>query len=189
LLKSRRLLNHVKGAYSFTSVGRHAVAYRGLMPEADRLTVAADGSCLGNPGPGGWACATSPQTWRAGGHPGTTNNLMELRAVFEALSAIPAERPLLIETDSQYVIRAFTQWLEGWKRNGWRTSAKKPVANQSAILEVDRLLQGRDVKWQYVKGHAGHVLNEVCDVRARDAATAVRDGKSVDPGPGLGVSA
>jgi ribonuclease HI len=153
---------------------------------ADRLVIATDGSCLVNPGgPGGWAWATSADTWRAGGHPATTNNLMELRAVFEALAATPSDEPLLIESDSLYVIRSVTEWLPGWKRNGWRTSARKPVANQSAIEAIDRQLQGRDVEWRHVKGHAGHVLNEVCDVQAGRAAAAVRAGEPVDEGPGL----
>lgn len=152
------------------------------------LVVATDGSCLVNPdGPGGWAWATSVDNWRAGGHPATTNNKMELRAVFEALSATPLDRPLLIETDSVYVIKAVTVWLDGWKRNGWRTSARQPVKNREAILAVEQLLFGRDVAWRHVKGHAGHVLNEVCDLRAGAAAAAIRDGRSVDVGPGLPV--
>ena len=156
------------------------------MPDDQRLLIATDGSCLRNPnGAGGWAWATSPERWRAGAHPSTTNNLMELRAVFEALTATAADAPLLIESDSLYVIRSVTEWLPTWKRNGWLTSAKKPVANQAAIVEIDQLLVGRDVKWRFVKGHNGHVLNEVCDLRARDAATAIRDGMRVDTGPGL----
>lgn len=150
--------------------------------------IATDGSCLVNPGgPGGWAWALSPTRWRAGGHAATTNNLMELRAVFEALAATPAERPLLIETDSQYVIKTFTVWIGGWRRNGWQTAAKKPVANRDAICEIDRLLQRRDVTWRHVKGHAGHLLNEVCDLRAGDAAAAIRAGNPVDAGPGIGA--
>ncbi|MGH8963526.1 MAG: ribonuclease H family protein [Jatrophihabitantaceae bacterium] len=153
-----------------------------------RLVVASDGSCLVNPGgPGGWACATSPDSWLAGGHPATTNNLMELRAVYEALAAIPADRPLTIETDSLYVLKSCTLWLDGWKRNGWRTSARKPVSNRSAIMAIDALLAGRDVQWRHVKGHAGHVLNEVCDLRAGDAAAAIRAGQPVAVGPGLAV--
>jgi ribonuclease HI len=160
------------------------VAYR----DGVRLVVASDGSCLVNPGgPGGWACATSPEHWLAGGHPSTTNNLMELRGVFEALTAIPADVALTIETDSLYVIKTFTLWLEGWKRNGWQTSAKKPVANRSAIMEIERLLHGRDIQWRHVKGHAGHVLNEVCDLRAGAAAAAIRSGQPVVVGPGLSV--
>jgi ribonuclease HI len=151
----------------------------------DRLVIAADGSCLVNPdGPGGWAWATSPETWAAGGHPSTTNNKMELRAVFEALSVTPVDRPLLIETDSMYVINSLTRWLANWKRNGWRNSKKEPVANRSAIEAIDELLIGREVAWRHVKGHAGHVLNEVCDLRAGLAAAATRDGTPVDTGPG-----
>jgi ribonuclease HI len=153
-----------------------------------RLVVASDGSCLVNPGgPGGWACATSPEHWLAGGHPATTNNLMELRGVFELLAAVPADVPLRIETDSLYVIKSFTLWLAGWKRNGWLTAAKKPVANQSAIVQIDRLLTGRDVRWQHVKGHNGHVLNEVCDLRAGAAAAATQRGEPVATGPGLAL--
>lgn len=115
----------------------------------------------------------------------TTNNKMELRAVFEALSATPADRPLLIETDSMYVINSLTRWLANWTRNGWLNSAKRPVKNKDAILAVAGLLVGRDVQWRHVKGHAGHILNEVCDLRAGAAAAATRDGAPVDVGPGL----
>lgn len=159
--------------------------YREPVPD-QRLVIATDGSCLSNPGgAGGWAWATSPTSWQAGAHPSTTNNLMEMRAVYEALLATPPDLPLLIETDSQYTIKSLTEWLPGWKRNGWLNSAKKPVANKSAIMEIDRLRQGRDVVFQHVKGHAGHVLNEVCDLRAGAAAAAIRDGLPVECGPGL----
>jgi ribonuclease HI len=156
------------------------------VPPASRLVIATDGSCLKNPGgAGGWAWATSAESWGAGGHPSTTNNLMELKAVYEALVVTPVDQPLLIESDSLYVIRSVSEWMAGWKRNGWQTTAKKPVANQSALLEIDRVLAGRDVEWRHVKGHNGHVLNEVCDVRAGAAAAAIRDGLAVDAGPGL----
>ncbi|MCW2595643.1 MAG: ribonuclease [Pseudonocardiales bacterium] len=152
----------------------------------DRLVIAADGSCLVNPdGPGGWAWAVSPEHWRAGGHPSTTNNKMELRAVFEALCATPVDRPLLIETDSLYVIKALTVWLDKWQRNGWQNSKREPVKNRAAIVAIDQLLLGRDVTWRHVKGHAGHVLNEVCDLRAGLAAAATRGGTPVEIGPGL----
>jgi ribonuclease HI len=156
------------------------------VPDDARLVVATDGSCLVNPGgPGGWACAVSPEQWLAGAHASTTNNLMELRAVYEALAALPPTTPLLIEIDSLYVLKTFTLWLAGWKRNGWKTTARKPVANQAAIVQIERLLDGRDVQWAHVKGHAGHVLNEVCDQRAGAAAAAVRAGRPVEVGPGL----
>jgi len=147
------------------------------------LVIATDGSCLGNPGPGGWAWAISADCWAAGGHPQTTNNLMEMRAVFEAISATPSDQPLVIEADSEYVINIFTQWLEGWKARNWKTAARKPVSNQRAIAEVERVLAGRSVEWRHVRGHAGHALNEVVDLRARAAATAVREGRPVETGP------
>jgi ribonuclease HI len=154
--------------------------------DSEPIVIATDGSCLVNPGgPGGWACATSPDNWTAGAHASTTNNLMELRAVYEALAATPADRPLVLETDSLYVLKALTVWLTGWKRNGWLTAARKPVANKSAIVQIDALLAERDVTWRHVKGHAGHLLNEVCDQRAGAAAAAIRDGRPVECGPGL----
>jgi ribonuclease HI len=153
---------------------------------SDRLVIATDGSCLVNPdGPGGWAWAVAPDQWRAGGHPCTTNNKMELRAVYEAVLATPPDCPLLIESDSVYVINSVTKWIVGWKRNGWTNSKREPVANRAAIEAIDGALRGRDVEWRYVKGHAGHVLNEVCDLRAGLAAAATRDGVVVDEGPGL----
>jgi len=146
------------------------------------MVIAADGSCLSNPGPGGWSWAVAADCWRAGGHPNTTNNLMELRAVYEALSAVRPEVPLIVETDSQYVIGIFTEWLQGWVANGWRTSGRKPVANRAAIEEVQRLLSNREVTWHHVKGHSGHHLNETADRHARAAATAIRDNRPVDEG-------
>lgn len=153
------------------------------MPTPPRLTVATDGSCLGNPGPGGWAWAVSSTRWAAGAHANTTNNLMELRAVYEMLRYLPAEQPLLIQADSQYTINALTKWIHGWRRRNWQTTDRKPVKNQAAIVSIDELLAGRDVQWEYVRGHAGHPLNEFVDLRARAAATAVRDGTPIDRGP------
>ena len=141
---------------------------------AERVVVATDGSCLRNPGPGGWAWATEDGRNGSGGHAGTTNNLMELRAVYEMLVALP-EVPLLIQADSMYVINCFTRWVKGWRANGWKTAAKKPVANQEAIEMIAELLAGRDVQWEHVKGHAGHALNELVDSLARAAAEKVRD--------------
>lgn len=149
-----------------------------------RLVITCDGSSLGNPGPGGWAWVVSADCWRAGGQPWTTNNLMELRAIYEALLVAPPSRPVLIQTDSSYSISVFTEWLAGWKQRGWRTSDKKPVANQRPIQMIEQLLVGRDVTWAHVRGHAGHVENELADRHARDAATAVKEGRDVQTGPG-----
>lgn len=148
-----------------------------------RLTVATDGSCLGNPGPGGWAWATPDGRWASGAHPRTTNNLMELRAVYEALLAFPSDLPLKLQADSQYVINIFTEWLERWRKNGWRTADRKPVQNQRAIEHIADALVDRDVVWEHVKGHAGHPLNERVDTLARDAASAIKAGKEVSTGP------
>ncbi len=109
---------------------------------------------------------------------------MELRAIYEALLVAPPSRPVLIQTDSSYSISVFTEWLAGWKQRGWRTSDKKPVANQRPIQMIEQLLVGRDVTWAHVRGHAGHVENELADRHARDAATAVKEGRDVQTGPG-----
>lgn len=139
-----------------------------------RITIATDGSCLGNPGPGGWAWASEDGRSASGGHAGTTNNLMELRAVYEALRAHDATTPLLIQADSMYVINVFTEWLPGWIARGWRTAAKKPVQNRQAIEMIAAELATREVEWVHVKGHAGHALNEKVDAMARVEATAVQ---------------
>lgn len=107
---------------------------------------------------------------------------MELRAVYEALRATPRNIPLLIQTDSSYVIRVFTEWLEGWQASGWMTAAKKPVANRPAIEMIAAELEGRDIVWQHVRGHAGHTENELADELARAVAVAVRDGRQPNVG-------
>lgn len=143
-----------------------------------RTVVATDGSCLGNPGPGGWAWASADGRSGSGGHAGTTNNLMELRAVYEALRAHDRKEPLLIQADSMYAINVFTEWLPGWIARGWRTASKKPVHNRQAIEMIAAELATRDVRWEHVKGHAGHALNEKVDALARREATAVQASKT-----------
>lgn len=145
--------------------------------DEQRTVVATDGSCLGNPGPGGWAWASEEGRSGSGGHAATTNNLMELRAVFEVLRAHDRSIPLLIQADSMYVISTFTEWLPGWIARGWRTSSKRPVQNRKAIEMIAAELEGRDVAWEHVKGHAGHPLNEKVDSLARREATLVRTSK------------
>lgn len=144
--------------------------------DGGRVTLTADGSCLGNPGPGGWAWVLDTDCWAAGGHHRTTNNLMELRAVYEALCAAPRGVPLLIQTDSRYVIQIFTEWLDNWRSLGWKTASKKPVANREGIEMIAVELEHRDVEWLHVRGHAGHEFNELADGLAKAAATAIRDG-------------
>jgi len=143
--------------------------------------VATDGSCLLNPGPGGWAWAAEDGRYDSGGHDGTTNNLMELRAVYEVLGAHPPEVPLLIQADSMYVINIFTRWIRGWAARGWQTAAKQPVLNRSAIEMIAERLKGRDVAWEHVKGHSGHPLNEKVDSLARAQAEAILAARTAKP--------
>ncbi len=134
------------------------------------VVAATDGSCLGNPGPGGWAWVTTDGRSDAKAARMTTNNRMELRAVLELLQATEPDEPLLIQTDSVYVLNIFTKWLEGWKRRGMRTANRKPVENQDLIRAIDRALTGREIEWEKVPAHAGHPLNEEADHLARSAA-------------------
>ncbi len=134
------------------------------------LVAATDGSCLGNPGPGGWAWVTVDGRSASAAARHTTNNRMELRAVLELLRATDPGEVLLIQTDSVYVMNIFTKWLEGWKRRGMRTASRKPVENADLIQAIDGELQGRTVRWEKVPGHAGHELNEQADQLARKAA-------------------
>lgn len=151
------------------------------------LIAAADGSALGNPGPAGWAWYIDERTWRAGGWPRATNNQGELMAVIDLLrsTAHLVDEPLLILCDSQYVINSVTQWMPGWKRRGWRKSDGKPVLNRELLETLDSLLRGRQVRFEWVKGHAGHPLNEAADERARSAATSFQLGDPPITGPGF----
>jgi ribonuclease HI len=151
------------------------------------ITAAADGSALGNPGPAGWAWYVNDDCWRAGGWPHGTNNQGELMAVldlFRATAHVPDE-DLRVLCDSQYVINSITKWMPGWKRKGWRKADGKPVLNVELLKELDRELSGRKYTFEWVKGHAGHDLNEAADVRARDAATAYQQGVAARSGPGF----
>lgn len=150
------------------------------------ITAAADGSALGNPGPAGWAWYVNDECWRAGGWPHGTNNQGELMAVLDLLRAtahLPGE-DLRILCDSQYVINSITKWMPGWKRKGWRKADGKPVLNVELLKELDRELSGRKYTFEWVKGHAGHELNEAADERARAAATAYQQGVAARSGPG-----
>jgi ribonuclease HI len=151
------------------------------------ITAAADGSALGNPGPAGWAWYVNDDCWRAGGWPHGTNNQGELMAVLDLLRAtahLPGE-DLRILCDSQYVINSITKWMPGWKRKGWRKADGKPVLNVELLKELDRELSGRKYTFEWVKGHAGHELNEAADERARAAATAYQQGVAARSGPGF----
>ncbi|WP_211879474.1 ribonuclease HI family protein [Pseudarthrobacter albicanus] len=152
------------------------------------ITAAADGSALGNPGPAGWAWYVNDDCWRAGGWPHGTNNQGELMAVldlFRSTAHLPGEK-LHILCDSQYVINSVTKWMPGWKRKGWRKSDGKPVMNVDLLKDIDQALAGRMYTFEWVRGHAGHDLNEAADERARAAATAYQQGVAVRQGPGFG---
>ena len=153
------------------------------------ITAAVDGSSLGNPGPAGWAWVVSEDCWDAGGWPSGTNNLGELNAVLELLKATAqagvAHEELHILADSQYAINVISKWSPGWKKRGWVKADKKPIKNLELIQEIDRAMQGRIVTFEWVKGHAGHPLNERADDAARSCAEAYRDGRTIPTGPGF----
>jgi ribonuclease HI len=149
------------------------------------IIAAADGSALGNPGPAGWAWFVDENTWAAGGWPHGTNNQGELMAVIDLLESTAGESDdLRILCDSQYVINAVTKWMPGWKRKGWRKADGAPVQNLELLKRLDAALAGREYRFEWVRGHAGHELNEAADDRARGAATSYQRGTEVDNGPG-----
>ena len=151
------------------------------------ITAAADGSALGNPGPAGWAWYIDDDRWAAGGWPRGTNNMGELKAVLELFRATAGvDDDLLVLCDSQYVINSVVKWMPGWKRKGWRKADGAPVMNVDLMKEIDAALQGRRYRFEWVKGHVGHELNEAADDRARAAATAYQRGAEPDAGPGFG---
>ncbi|WP_343319490.1 RNase H family protein [Arthrobacter sp. TMP15] len=155
------------------------------------IVAAADGSALGNPGPAGWAWYVDENCWRAGGWPHGTNNMGELMAVLDLFisTAHLPEEPLHILCDSQYVINSVTKWMPGWKRKGWRKSDGKPVLNVEILKEIDAVIKDRKFTFEWVKGHAGHELNEAADDRARAAATAYQAKRAPEQGPGYPGSA
>ncbi len=125
-----------------------------------------DGACRGNPGPGGWGALLrwgSTEKELCGGEPDTTNNRMELTAVIRALEALTRPVKARVHTDSTYVQQGITKWIHGWKRNGWKTSAKEPVKNADLWQALELAASRHEVHWHWVKGHAGHVENERAD--------------------------
>ncbi len=136
-----------------------------------RVQIWTDGACSGNPGPGGWgAILRYGETDKElrGGEALTTNNRMELLAAIRALEALTRPCAADVHTDSQYLRGGVTSWLQGWKRNGWKTADKKQVKNQDLWQELDKLIAKHDVAWHWVKGHAGHDENERADELARE---------------------
>ena len=161
------------------------------MNSTQEIIAAADGSALGNPGPAGWAWYIDDDHWASGGWAHGTNNMGELKAVldlFEATASRP-EAKLRVYCDSQYVINSLTQWMPGWKKKGWKKSDGKPVLNRDLLEALDRALTGRDYEFIWVKGHAGHELNEKADSLANGAARAYQEGREPAHGPGFSASA
>jgi ribonuclease HI len=138
-----------------------------------QIEIFTDGSCLGNPGPGGYGAVLKFAQHRkelSQGYKHTTNNRMELLATIEALASLNEACTVDLTTDSQYVKNGINQWIKNWRKNGWRTADKKPVKNVDMWKRLDEQVNRHKVTWHWVKGHSGHPENEACDKLARDAA-------------------
>ena len=138
----------------------------------ERVDIYTDGACQGNPGPGGWAAIVrrdGEERELTGYDPDTTNNRMELLAAIEGLRAVEDVSEVDLHTDSQYLQNGMNDWLARWKRNGWKTAAKKPVKNVDLWQALDELASHHTVRWHWVRGHDGHVENERCDELANEA--------------------
>ena len=135
-----------------------------------RVTIYTDGACAGNPGPGGWGAILISGKHRKelnGGEAASTNNRMELTAAISALEALKRPARVDIHTDSEYVQKGISGWINGWKRNGWRTSARQPVKNADLWQRLDAAQARHEVRWHWLRGHAGHPENERADELAR----------------------
>ncbi|HEX8963371.1 MAG TPA: ribonuclease HI [Rhodocyclaceae bacterium] len=136
-----------------------------------------DGACSGNPGPGGWGAilrANGREKEIFGGEPETTNNRMEMTAVIEALRAMKRPVKARVHTDSQYVMKGITEWIQGWKRRGWKTAGKEPVKNEDLWRTLDQLASQHQLEWHWVRGHNGHPENERADALARQGVEQAR---------------
>jgi ribonuclease HI len=141
------------------------------------VTVHTDGACSGNPGPGGWGAILAfgdLEKELKGGEPHTTNNRMELMAAISALEALKRPCSVDLYTDSEYLRGGITGWINGWKKNGWRTADRKPVKNVDLWQRLEAALAPHDVRWHWLRGHAGHAMNERADALARAAISEIR---------------
>lgn len=146
--------------------------------DANRVELFTDGSCLGNPGPGGWGALLrfGPREKElSGGEAVSTNNRMELMAAIAGLETLKRPCDVALTTDSQYVKRGVEEWMARWRANGWRTSDRQPVKNRDLWERLAAALEGHRVQWHWIKGHAGHAENERVDVLARDAALSFQN--------------
>jgi ribonuclease HI len=147
--------------------------------DTQRVRAFTDGACSGNPGPGGWGAILQfgdHEKELQGGEPHTTNNRMELMAAIAAIEALKRRCAIDLHTDSKYVHDGISKWIRGWKRNGWKTADKKPVKNMDLWQRLDAAVAQHDVHWHWVKGHAGHELNERADRLAVEAIAKMRSG-------------
>jgi ribonuclease HI len=152
-----------------------------------RVQIWTDGACSGNPGPGGWAAVLrfgDAEKELSGGEEVTTNNRMELTAAIEGLAALKRASAVDLTTDSEYLRNGITQWIHGWKRNGWRTAAKEPVKNADLWQRLDELARLHQVSWHWTKGHAGHEENERVDELARAEVKKRKPKKGAASGEG-----
>ena len=146
------------------------------MSLSEEVIIYTDGACSGNPGPGGWGAVMIYGEHRKeiyGGEETTTNNRMELMAAIQALNALNKNCKVELYTDSNYVRQGITQWIHGWKRNGWKNSQKKPVKNAELWQELEAAQERHSVNWHWVKGHSGHPENERADELARMGVTSL----------------
>jgi len=143
-----------------------------VKPESTTVEIFCDGACSGNPGPGGYGAIlrySGSEKEISGAAPDTTNNRMEMTAVIEALRQLTRPCRIIVTTDSQYVVKGMTEWIEGWKRKGWQNSKKQPVLNRDLWETLLELSHPHTINWKWVRGHAGHIENERCDQLAREA--------------------
>lgn len=153
------------------------------MSKAELVRVFTDGACVGNPGPGGWACILK---WGnhtrtiAGAEAKTTNNRMEMMAAIEGLRALSRPCRVVVVTDSEYLRMGITDWIRRWRENGWRTKSRKPVKNVDLWQQLDALCRQHEVEWEWTKGHAGHPENEQCDRLAESLAERASKGEPAE---------
>jgi ribonuclease HI len=158
-------------------------------PALPNVTIHTDGACSGNPGPGGWGAILTFQDREKelkGGEPVTTNNRMELMAAISALEALKQPCRVDLYTDSQYLRQGITQWIHSWKRNGWRTASREPVKNVDLWQRLELALKRHQIEWHWVRGHAGHDMNERADVLAREAIAEMRAANRAPASPPAG---
>ncbi len=146
------------------------------MPEPlPEVLVATDGACKGNPGRGGWAAIliwNGTEKILSGAEAETTNNRMELTAALRALEAMRKPAAITLQTDSRYLLDGITKWIHGWKKNGWRNAAREPVRNADLWMALDVAVKPHSIRWEWVRGHSGHPLNERADSLANEAIAA-----------------